>query len=133
MHAPGRELSTQRRRAAARPPLRSLVREAGPRHPLAAFSVPFSRSSCAGRVFSARGVSRSRGRLFCPPARGRKIWFERKKNNQNKIYSNGGRVLIFVVLSDSFKYSREKAIKLINELNWSNGFFRTDIGFKVIK
>ncbi len=61
------------------------------------------------------------------------IYHAGTKKIENKIFSNGGRVLNFVVLSDSFKYSREKAIKLINELNWSNGFFRTDIGFKVIK
>jgi len=55
------------------------------------------------------------------------------KKNQNKIYSNGGRVLNFVVLSNNFRLSREKAIKLIQKVNWSNGFFRKDIGFKVIK
>ena len=54
-----------------------------------------------------------------------------KKNNL-KVFSNGGRVLNFVVLSEEFKESRDKAIKLINRLNWSNGFFRKDIGFKVI-
>ena len=69
-----------------------------------------------------------------------KIYLEKKefiyhagtKNNQNKIYSSGGRVLNFVVLSNNFKFSREKAIKLIEELNWPNGFYRKDIGFKVI-
>ncbi len=50
----------------------------------------------------------------------------------SKIFSNGGRVLNFVVLSKEFKESREKTLKLINQLNWSNGFFRKDIGFKVI-
>ena len=61
------------------------------------------------------------------------IYHAGTKNSQNKIYSNGGRVLNFVVLSDSFKLSRIKAIQLINKLNWSNGFYRKDIGFKVIK
>ena len=54
------------------------------------------------------------------------------KNNELKIFSNGGRVLNFVILSESFKESREKAIGLIKQLNWNNGFFRSDIGFKVI-
>ena len=53
-------------------------------------------------------------------------------NNKGKIFSNGGRVLNFVTLSESFKNSREKAISLINKLNWSNGFYRKDIGYKVI-
>jgi len=61
------------------------------------------------------------------------IYHAGTKNSQNKIYSNGGRVLNFVVLSDNFKLSRIKAIQLINKLNWSNGFYRKDIGFKVIK
>jgi len=54
------------------------------------------------------------------------------KKEKNEIFSNGGRVLNFVSLSSSFKNSRERAIKLINQLNWKNGFFRKDIGFKII-
>ncbi len=52
--------------------------------------------------------------------------------NKDKIYSNGGRVLNFIALSNEFKESRNNVIKLINELNWSNGFYRKDIGYKVI-
>ena len=55
------------------------------------------------------------------------------KHNQNKTFSDGGRVLNFVVKSDDFKKNRDKAIKLIEEINWEEGFFRKDIGFKVIK
>jgi len=55
------------------------------------------------------------------------------KKSNNKFYSNGGRVLNFVVLSNNFKNSKEKAIQLIKELNWKDGYFRRDIGFKVIK
>ena len=54
------------------------------------------------------------------------------KNVKNEIFSNGGRVLNFVSVSNSFKSSRERAIKLIEQLNWENGFFRKDIGFKII-
>ena len=49
-----------------------------------------------------------------------------------KIYSNGGRVLNFVKKSQDFKKSRDDIIKLIEDLNWTNGFYRKDIGFKVI-
>ena len=55
------------------------------------------------------------------------------KNEGSKILSNGGRVLNFVVVSEEFKESRKRAIDLIDKVNWSNGFFRKDIGFKVIK
>ena len=54
------------------------------------------------------------------------------KKDNNEIFSNGGRVLNFVSLSSTFKNSRERALKLINQLNWENGFFRKDIGYKVI-
>ncbi len=50
-----------------------------------------------------------------------------------KIYSNGGRVLNFVIKTNSFEKNRASAIDLIKKLNWGNGFFRKDIGYKVIK
>ncbi len=55
------------------------------------------------------------------------------KRVKSKIVSNGGRVLNFVILSNEFKKSRTIALELIKKLNWSKGFFRKDIGFKVIK
>tara|TARA_B100001121_G_scaffold255421_1_gene232942 strand:+ start:10561 stop:11826 length:1266 start_codon:yes stop_codon:yes gene_type:complete len=51
--------------------------------------------------------------------------------NEN-LFSNGGRVLNFVVRSKDFEQSRNQALKLIKKLNWENGFYRKDIGFKVI-
>jgi len=54
------------------------------------------------------------------------------KRKNNKLYSNGGRVLNFVCLSDNFKKSRNKIKNNIKSLNWNNGFFRKDIGYKVI-
>jgi phosphoribosylamine---glycine ligase len=50
----------------------------------------------------------------------------------NEIYSNGGRVLNFVCLSTEFKHAREKTTNLIKSINWPNGFYRKDIGYKVI-
>ena len=51
---------------------------------------------------------------------------------ESKIYSGGGRVLNFVSLSNEFIDCRKNSIRLINKLNWSNGFYRKDIGYKVI-
>ena len=51
----------------------------------------------------------------------------------NVILAVGGRVLNFVSLSDSFEESRNRIHQLLNDLNWSDGFFRKDIGYKVIK
>ena len=54
------------------------------------------------------------------------------QKKENQIFSSGGRVLNFVIRSQKFKDSRYQAIKLINQLNWVNGFYRKDIGYKVI-
>jgi len=54
------------------------------------------------------------------------------KIENDQIYSNGGRVLNFVCVSQNFSDSRNKVYELINLLNWKDGFFRKDIGYKVI-
>tara|TARA_B110000438_G_scaffold253170_1_gene258639 strand:+ start:1529 stop:2797 length:1269 start_codon:yes stop_codon:yes gene_type:complete len=64
------------------------------------------------------------------------------KNNQifhagtyeknKKIYSNGGRVLNITSSSESLIKARDNTLSNINRINWPNGFFRKDIGWKVI-
>ena len=61
------------------------------------------------------------------------IYHAGTKNKNNTIVSIGGRVLNIISVSDEYKISREKAISVIKELNWKDGFFRKDIGFKIIK
>ena len=51
----------------------------------------------------------------------------------DKLYSVGGRVLNFISISDSFAKAKENILKNLNTLNWSEGFYRRDIGYKVIK
>ena len=60
------------------------------------------------------------------------IYHAGTKKIENKIYSNGGRVINFVSLSSNFKESRDKIFNHIKKLNWNGGFFRKDIGHKVI-
>ena len=62
-----------------------------------------------------------------------KIYHAGTKIKNEDIVSNGGRVLNFVNLSRTFKKARESNIKLIEEINWPNGFYRKDIGFNVIE
>ena len=52
--------------------------------------------------------------------------------NDNKIYALGGRVLSLVCLSKSFSEARTNVINSINSLDWDGGFYRKDIGYKVI-
>ena len=54
------------------------------------------------------------------------------KIDDNKIFSIGGRVLNFVSLSSDFNECRNNIHKLLELLNWQDGFFRKDIGYKVI-
>ena len=54
-----------------------------------------------------------------------------KKNE--KIYATGGRVLNFVSISDEFSNARKNTQSMLEKLNWSGGFYRKDIGYKVIK
>ena len=50
----------------------------------------------------------------------------------NSIVSNGGRVLNIVTRSQKFNDARELSLNILKELNWENGFYRKDIGHKVI-
>ena len=50
-----------------------------------------------------------------------------------KTYAIGGRVLNFVELSDEFINARQLIYKRLDELDWQGGFYRKDIGHKVIK
>ena len=54
------------------------------------------------------------------------------KIENNLLLSNGGRVLNFSSLGKSFLDVRKKILKLIAKLNWKRGFFRKDIGWRII-
>ena len=53
-------------------------------------------------------------------------------SNNNNIYAIGGRVLNFVSLSNSFLEARDNIFNNLNVLDWKEGFYRKDIGYKVI-
>ncbi len=50
----------------------------------------------------------------------------------DKIYAVGGRVLNFISLSLNFNDARKNIHKNLEKLNWIKGFYRKDIGYKVI-
>jgi phosphoribosylamine--glycine ligase len=51
---------------------------------------------------------------------------------KNKFFSSGGRVLNFVCIAKNFLEARDRIIISINQLAWKDGFYRKDIGYKVI-
>ena len=67
-----------------------------------------------------------------------------KENNENiiyhagtkiidgKLFSIGGRVLNFTSVGNNLFKVRKKIIKMIKKLNWKSGFFRKDIGWKIL-
>jgi len=64
------------------------------------------------------------------------------KNNQifhagtyqkkNKIFSSGGRVLNITSMGENLIKARNKSLKNLKKIDWSYGFFRKDIGWRVI-
>jgi phosphoribosylamine--glycine ligase len=60
------------------------------------------------------------------------IFHSGTSEKNKKVYAIGGRVLNFVSLSDSFTHAKNDINKNLDKLNWSGGFYRKDIGYKVI-
>jgi len=50
----------------------------------------------------------------------------------NELVSNGGRVLNVTSAGKNFKTIRKNILKNIKKINWKEGFFRKDIGWRVI-
>ena len=54
------------------------------------------------------------------------------EKKDNKIYAVGGRVLNFISLSNTYSEAKKNIHENLEKLNWEKGFFRKDIGYKVI-
>ena len=50
-----------------------------------------------------------------------------------KLSSNGGRVLNITSTGKNFKEIRKNILIILNKINWKYGFFRKDIGWRIIK
>ena len=50
----------------------------------------------------------------------------------NKLVSNGGRVLNITALGNAYKKLRSNIYKIIKKINWRDGFYRKDIGWRVV-
>ncbi len=60
------------------------------------------------------------------------IYHAGTKLENNQLKSNGGRVLNITSVGTDFLKIRKKIIKIIKNINWKGGFFRRDIGWKII-
>ena len=61
------------------------------------------------------------------------IYHAGTKIKDEKLVSNGGRVLNITATGKNFKKIRKNILKIIKTINWKQGFFRKDIGWRVIK
>ena len=61
------------------------------------------------------------------------IYHAGTKRVNEDLLSDGGRVLNITNIGTSFSKIRERIIKIIKKINWKDGFFRKDIGWRVIE
>jgi phosphoribosylamine---glycine ligase len=60
------------------------------------------------------------------------IYHAGTKFENNQLLSNGGRVLNITSLGKNLFNIRKKIISIIKKLDWKDGFYRKDIGWKII-
>ncbi len=61
------------------------------------------------------------------------IYHAGTKLENNLVFSNGGRVLNFTSFGKNYSLVRKQILRLIQRLNWKHGFFRKDIGWRILK
>ena len=92
-----------------------------------------SRSSL-GVVMAARGYPNvyQKGELITLPINlsSSKVFHSGTILDNEKLRSNGGRVLCATSLGEDLKDAQKRAYELVNKVKWDGSYFRTDIGFK---
>ena len=49
-----------------------------------------------------------------------------------KVFSSGGRVLNITCSSETIDKARKQSLNNLKKINWSDGFYRKDIGWRAI-
>ena len=106
----------------------------GARGSLANVTAEWDSRSSLGVVMAAKGYPNSyqKGDLISLPesSSSAKVFHAGTKLDNEKILSNGGRVLCATSLGKDLKDAQNRAYSLVNEIEWDGSYFRTDIGFK---
>ena len=50
-----------------------------------------------------------------------------------KIFSKGGRVLNITSMADKMIDAKNNSIDILKKIDWKDGFYRNDIGWRIIK
>ena len=61
------------------------------------------------------------------------IYHAGTKIEDNLLLSNGGRVLNITSTGKNFLSIRNNILNLLKKINWKDGFYRKDIGWRIIK
>ena len=87
-----------------------------------------------GVVMAARGYPNAyqKGDLITLPinSSSSKVFHSGTILDNEKLLSNGGRVLCATSLGKDLKDAQNRAYELVNKVKWDGSYFRTDIGFK---
>ena len=87
-----------------------------------------------GVVMAARGYPNAyqKGELITLPinSSSSKVFHSGTILDNEKLLSNGGRVLCATSLGKDLKDAQNRAYELVNKVKWDGSYFRTDIGFK---
>jgi len=62
-----------------------------------------------------------------------KVFHSGTKNENDKMLTNGGRVLCVTALGKDIKQSRDLAYSATSKIHWKGSYFRKDIGFRIMK
>ena len=62
-----------------------------------------------------------------------KVFHSGTKNENDKMLTNGGRVLCVTALGEDIKQSRDLAYSAASKIHWKGCYFRKDIGFRIMK
>ena len=103
------------------------------------FKIEWSNKNCITIVLCAKGYpfsyikdSEIKNLLDISLDENNQIFHAGTYEKNNKVYSSGGRVLNVTSSSQNLAQARNKVLVNINKINWSDGFFRKDIGWKII-
>lgn len=63
---------------------------------------------------------------------GQKVFHAGTKLENEKVLTNGGRVLCATALGNSVSEAQSKAYELVESIQWKDAYYRTDIGYRAI-
>ena len=109
------------------------------RNKLNKLKIEWSDKNCITIVLCANGYpfkyiknSQIKNLFNVPADKNLQIFHSGTYLKNKKIYSNGGRVLNVTVLGKSLRKARKISLNNIRKINWTDGFYREDIGWKAI-